>query len=258
MPNDIYCVYLTTYLGDKLPPYYIGSTSLKRISEGYRGSVGSKKYQQLWKKELKENPHLFEIEILSTFSTRQEAFDEELRCHKEFDVVKNQDFINLSFAQPNGPFGQGVSGEQHYAYGKNKDNCESLAKLSKSKLGLNKTNNTGMASMSEKLTGRTKEEFEYLRENGRKISAALTGRNKNTHQYIGQSAEKKSKTVTGRSCKLNAELRKIVRELRDSNVSYNNISYYILQNFNISLNASSIYSIYKKDVNGFYILHNTP
>ncbi len=30
----MYCVYLTTYSGDKLPPYYIGSTSIAKISNG--------------------------------------------------------------------------------------------------------------------------------------------------------------------------------------------------------------------------------
>ena len=31
----MYCVYLTIYTGNKLPPFYIGSTSLKKINKGY-------------------------------------------------------------------------------------------------------------------------------------------------------------------------------------------------------------------------------
>ena len=61
----MYCVYLTKYTGNKLPSYYIGSTSLKRIENGYRGSVSSKEYKNIWKSELIDNPHLFEIEIIS-------------------------------------------------------------------------------------------------------------------------------------------------------------------------------------------------
>ena len=38
----MYCVYITTYNGYKLPKYYIGSTSTKKIeSEKYYGSVSS-------------------------------------------------------------------------------------------------------------------------------------------------------------------------------------------------------------------------
>lgn len=71
--NGHYCVYLTIYRGDKFPPLYIGSTSIKRLNEGYRGSVKSIKYQKLWKQEQKQNPHLFETKILSTYFTREEA-----------------------------------------------------------------------------------------------------------------------------------------------------------------------------------------
>ncbi len=98
MTKDIYCTYLTVYHGDKLPPLYIGSTSVNRINKGYRGSVKSKKYEQIWKSELKENPHLFETRILTTHETREEAFNEEVRYQIEHDVVRSQQYINMAVA----------------------------------------------------------------------------------------------------------------------------------------------------------------
>lgn len=62
--ETIYHVYLITYSGNKLPPFYIGSTSDKKIKDGYLGSVSSKKYSKIWKKETKENKHLFKIHIV--------------------------------------------------------------------------------------------------------------------------------------------------------------------------------------------------
>jgi len=102
MSNTIYCTYLTTYSGGKLPPLYIGSSSIEKINNSYRGSVKSKKYKQIWKLELSENPHLFQTQILTTHETREEAFDEEVRYQIEHDVVKSSEYINMSVA--NGKF----------------------------------------------------------------------------------------------------------------------------------------------------------
>jgi len=98
MTNNIYCTYLTTYSGDKFPPLYIGSTSIKKIEEGYHGSVSSKKYESIWLSEIKENTHLFETKILTTHSTREEAFEEEIRYQIEHDVVKSAEYINMAIA----------------------------------------------------------------------------------------------------------------------------------------------------------------
>jgi len=73
----MYCVYLTTYSGDLLPAFYIGSSSIENIDNGYKGSVKSKRWKTIWKNELKNNPHLFNVEIIKTFKTRQEATDYE-------------------------------------------------------------------------------------------------------------------------------------------------------------------------------------
>lgn len=98
MTNTIYCTYLTVYSGNKLPPLYIGSTSIKNIEEGYHGSVTSKKYKEIWTTELKENPHLFETQILTTHSTREEAFEEEVRYQLEHNVVRSPLYMNMAYA----------------------------------------------------------------------------------------------------------------------------------------------------------------
>lgn len=97
-----YVVYLTYYLGDKLPPWYIGSSNEQRVMEGYNGSVKSKKYKDLYIKEQKENKHLFKTRILSYHKTREEALAEELRIQKLHNVAKNKNYFNESYAVKNG------------------------------------------------------------------------------------------------------------------------------------------------------------
>lgn len=115
-----YCVYKTTYHGsafpskydDKNPPtLYIGYSTLERITSGYRGSVSSKKYKDIWYSELKQNFSLFDIEILKQFDNIDEARQYELQIQIELDVVKNPDFFNMSLASPNGFFGMPQKGK---------------------------------------------------------------------------------------------------------------------------------------------------
>jgi len=114
----MYVCYLIKYSGDKLPRFYIGSTSLDKIKNGYRGSVVSKKYGKIFKNELKTNPLLFEYEILSEHTTREEALEAELIQQKKNNVIKSKDFINESYASVNGMFGRDVSGEVNPMFGK--------------------------------------------------------------------------------------------------------------------------------------------
>lgn len=111
-----YIVYHITYDGNLLPSNYIGSTSLKRIESGYMGSVSSKKYKQIWNKELKEHPELFHLEIISYHDTRREAIYKELQIHKLFNVVKNPLFVNMTYATVNGYCGMDVSGSNNPNY----------------------------------------------------------------------------------------------------------------------------------------------
>ncbi len=102
---NIYCTYLTVYTGNKLPPFYIGSTSLDKIEKNYCGTVKSKKYKSIWIEELKNNRHLFKTKILSKHNCRKEALEKELFFHKALSVVKSPLYINMALAEPNGFFG---------------------------------------------------------------------------------------------------------------------------------------------------------
>lgn len=93
-----YCVYLTIYSGDVLPKFYIGSKDTKSVIYGYRGSVSSKKWKNLWKQELKNNPNLFETQILAMYDTRKEAFDAEDKMQREVNAIESDEYINEAYA----------------------------------------------------------------------------------------------------------------------------------------------------------------
>jgi hypothetical protein len=123
---SIYCTYITTYSGDKMPPFYIGSTSKKKIDNGYYGSICSKEYKEIWKNELKFSPHLFTTQILELFETRIEAYTHERQLHIEHDVVKSELYINKTIALSHEKFGG--SGENNHMYGK-KHRPESIEQM---------------------------------------------------------------------------------------------------------------------------------
>jgi hypothetical protein len=116
----MYCVYLTTYSGNKIPKYYVGSSSLSKIKSGYKGSVSSKEWKLLWDYELKFYPELFDVIIISEHSTRLEALQSELQYQLNYNVVESKDYINKSLAKPNGFFGMDVLGENNPMYGKSR------------------------------------------------------------------------------------------------------------------------------------------
>jgi len=121
---SIYCTYITFYRGNKLPPFYIGSTSVEKINNGYHGSVGSKEYKAIWKSELKENPHLFKTKILSTHGDRKDALIKEEKFQKSLNVVRSTMYINKSLATINGFFGMKVPKEYHHSFGSTEWNEE--------------------------------------------------------------------------------------------------------------------------------------
>lgn len=136
----IYCVYLTTYRGNKLPPFYIGSTSTNRIINEYHGSVRSKEFRKIWESEIKNNPHLFKTKIISTHMTRKEAIEKEFRLHKQLNVVKSSMYINKSLATVNGFFGMSASKESHWGYNKCRPE-ETRLKISKNHIDVSGKNN---------------------------------------------------------------------------------------------------------------------
>ena len=105
--TDFSVVYLTEYTGDKLPRYYIGSTYYKHFVNGYVGSVCSKKYESIFKDELRNNKHLFICKIISIHDTRKEALDYEYKLHLQYNVVKSEFYMNMANASPDGCFGTG-------------------------------------------------------------------------------------------------------------------------------------------------------
>lgn len=93
---SIYCTYNTIYTGDKMPPFYIGYTTVDKIKNGYHGSVASKKYKFIWKEELKNNPHLFETTIIDVYDTKEEAVAAERTLLESVQAHKNPLYVNMS------------------------------------------------------------------------------------------------------------------------------------------------------------------
>jgi len=122
MSTEKYAVYLIIYHGNKLPlksknsiispRRYIGSSRVSNISNGYLGSVTSKKYSKTWLNETKINPSLFKIRILSIHETDILAREEEKRLQIKHSVVKSSLYVNLAIASPNGYFGKPDTGRK--------------------------------------------------------------------------------------------------------------------------------------------------
>ncbi|AWD91284.1 hypothetical protein [Enterobacteria phage vB_EcoM_IME281] len=114
----MFIVYLTIYSGDKLPPFYIGSTSLEKHLNGYHGSVKSKKYQEIYKSELAAHPELFDSLIVEEFETREEATKAEYKYQVLNNAAKSDLFFNRATAAPKGFFGSDVSKENNPFFNK--------------------------------------------------------------------------------------------------------------------------------------------
>lgn len=97
----MYCVYLTIYTGNRLPPFYIGSTNTHRISKGYRGSVSSVDYKEVFNNELKSSPELFLIKIVKYCDTRKRALIEERKIQISLNVINNPLYMNRCYAHHN-------------------------------------------------------------------------------------------------------------------------------------------------------------
>ena len=95
----LYCTYITFYKGNKLPPFYIGSTLIHKISKGYKGSVRSSRFRKIWEEELKTNPSLFKTIILSTHEDHGDALEKEAKFQKALNVINNPLYINMGIAK---------------------------------------------------------------------------------------------------------------------------------------------------------------
>lgn len=122
--SNFFCVYLTIYTGNKLPPFYIGSTSIKQINDGYLGSVSSNEYKEIWNEEKRNNPNLFKIKIVSIHNSRVDAYKKEQKLQKLLNVVSSPLYLNKIYAL-----------ERHDNTGKTLDKIwrENLSKSTKGK-----------------------------------------------------------------------------------------------------------------------------
>jgi FtsZ-interacting cell division protein YlmF len=125
----MYCVYLTVYSGNLLPPFYIGSSSVKKVTNGYHGTVKSKKYKNLYHKELKDYPHLFKTHIISVFNKRQEALEKENILQRKLKVIESPLYFNEAYARN---FGMSTKGNKNGFFGKHHSE-ETLIKMRKPK-----------------------------------------------------------------------------------------------------------------------------
>ena len=165
----IYCTYLTIYRGTKMPMFYIGRSNVKSVQNGYKGSVSSKLYKQIWLDEIEQNPHLFETKILTTHATQKEAADQEEYFHKKYQVHKNPLYINQATAagtfhadirgKKNPFYGTSRVGELNPMYGKTHTNSSRL-KMSASNKGKHSQPKTEefKQTMREHYAGKTYEE----------------------------------------------------------------------------------------------------
>ena len=93
-----YATYITTYNGNLLPPFYIGYARMSQLERGYRGSVASKAYKDIWALEIKENPERFSTKIIKVFETKLAAKEHEAYLHMHLQVHRNPLYINKSLA----------------------------------------------------------------------------------------------------------------------------------------------------------------
>ena len=168
----MYCVYLTIYSGNKLPPFYIGSTSIKKINSGYRGSVTSKKYAYTFMKELKHNPHLFKTKIISLCETRKDSLIRENQIQHMLNVVQSPLYINQAFASANGFFGYDNSGYLGGFFGK-KHSEETLTKMRKPK---STTSNYHKPKSAKHRANMSKNNAMHSLENRKKVAQSKLGR----------------------------------------------------------------------------------
>jgi hypothetical protein len=212
-------VYLTFYSGNRLPPFYIGCTKVSNIDRGYHGSVSSKKYKNIWKSELENNPHLFKTSIITYHKTQKDAIEREKKFQLHLNVIKNQLYINMAIGYYSDNTGRIVSEEtRRKISNKNKGrklplvSNDTRKKLSDANKGRNLSQDH-KNKISETLTGhnvsdKTKHKIKIARkqqiishseETRRKMSLAAKGKKKSAEhrRKISEAQKGKSKKENG-------------------------------------------------------------
>ena len=176
-----YCVYLTTYRGSKLPPFYIGSTTVSNIENGYKGTPKSRKFKNTWVQETRNNPGLFKTRIICKFKTEIEAREKERKLQWQLKVVPSPLYVNLVYA--NLKFA--ASGENHYLYKQTlpKETCD---KISLSKRG-KKISPDVLSTRFGRFKGENSPAF------GKKQSEET--KHKNAQSHLGKKHSEETKSV---------------------------------------------------------------
>ena len=181
-----YCTYLTIYKGSKLPTFYIGySTVDKVLNKNYHGTVSSKKYGSIWKKDLRDNPHLFKTKILSLHLTMFDAKARETFLQTSLNVTKNPLYVNQHIQGTK--FCIDRTGMLHSEETKEKFRRDRVGKMPTTK-GTH-ISAKHKAAISQKLTGRKRSA-----ETVEKMANSRRGK-KNTKKFSEESNLKRSKTM---------------------------------------------------------------
>jgi hypothetical protein len=81
-----------------MPMFYLGSTSLSNIKNGYIGSVSSKMFRDIWLKEKQDSKELFKVYVISEHTTREAAYDKETSLQIKRNCIHSSMYINRSIA----------------------------------------------------------------------------------------------------------------------------------------------------------------
>lgn len=170
-----FCTYITFYKGNKLPPFYIGYTSISNILENnYHGSVGSQKYSKIWKTEIRNNNNLFKTVILTKHKTRKEAIEKEIYFQEFFKVHTNPMYINMT-----------IHNERFYNSGPHSEKTKE--KISIANRG-RKNSEDQNKRISESLRGKKKSEYH-------KKKIIETKRSKEWQETVGKAVAKRSSEI---------------------------------------------------------------
>ena len=156
--STMYVTYLTIYTGNKLPMFYIGSSTENKILNGYHGSVSSKEYKNIWKNELKNNPNLFKTKIITKHNSDKESRLKELFFQEKLKVISSNLYINKSYARPNGFFGMDTSGEKHprFKMKNSEQHCKKISESTQGRIPWNKGKINIYSKETKKSMGKNK------------------------------------------------------------------------------------------------------
>jgi hypothetical protein len=135
----MYCTYLTVYSGNKLPPFYIGHSSISKVESGYHGTVLSKKYKSIYDAELLEHPELFKTIQLTKHKTKKEAHTKEKQFLKHFNAKHNPMFFNMNNADGAPSFKGFKHSAKTKARMRNKHKGKKFSTESRQKMSLSRT-----------------------------------------------------------------------------------------------------------------------